>query len=136
MAAGCHRRLKMALAEREELRRVGRENERYSWRRWHVLAAFNFEFDDIDVDVPLGELLVEASKETPLARDVDPRCLGRRVRLSQPTPGCGDGHLVQPRCLATPGLEGHAGTRLHSWGGGRGIGDQRSRIPELRANRQ
>ena len=28
-------------------------------------AAFNFELDDIDVDVPLGELLVEASKETP-----------------------------------------------------------------------
>ena len=31
----------------------------------HVKAAFNFEFDDIDVDVPLGELLVEASRETP-----------------------------------------------------------------------
>jgi hypothetical protein len=30
-----------------------------------VKAAFNFEFDDIDIDVPLGELLVEASKETP-----------------------------------------------------------------------
>ena len=31
----------------------------------HVRAAFNFEFDDIDIDVPLEELLVEASKETP-----------------------------------------------------------------------
>ena len=31
----------------------------------HVKAAFNFEFDDIDIDVPLEELLVEASKETP-----------------------------------------------------------------------
>ena len=30
-----------------------------------VKAAFNFEFDDIDIDVPLEELLVEASKETP-----------------------------------------------------------------------
>ena len=31
----------------------------------HVKVAFNFEFDDIDIDVPLEELLVEASKETP-----------------------------------------------------------------------
>ena len=31
----------------------------------HVKAAFNFEFDDIDIDVPMGELLVEASKEAP-----------------------------------------------------------------------
>ena len=31
----------------------------------HLKAAFNFEFDDIDVDVPLEELLVEASKNTP-----------------------------------------------------------------------
>ena len=31
----------------------------------HVKAAFNFEFDDIDIDVPLEELLVETSKETP-----------------------------------------------------------------------
>ena len=34
----------------------------------HVKAAFNFEFDDIDIDVPLEELLVEASKETPCWR--------------------------------------------------------------------
>ena len=34
----------------------------------HVKAAFNFEFDDIDIDVPLEELLVEASKETSLWR--------------------------------------------------------------------
>ena len=31
----------------------------------HVKTGFNFEFDDIDIDVPLGELLVEASKDTP-----------------------------------------------------------------------
>ena len=31
----------------------------------HVKAAFNYEFDDIDIDVPLEELLVEASKDTP-----------------------------------------------------------------------
>ena len=34
----------------------------------HVKAAFNFEFDDIDIDVPLEELLIEASKETPRCR--------------------------------------------------------------------
>ena len=31
----------------------------------HVKAAFNFEFDHIDIDVPMGEFLVEASKDTP-----------------------------------------------------------------------
>ena len=65
--AGCYRRLKMTLAEREELRRVGRENNATAGLVCpaHVKAAFNFEFDDIDIDVPLEELLVEASKETP-----------------------------------------------------------------------
>ena len=65
--AGCYRRLKMTLAEREELRRVGREYNAAPGVVCpaHVKAAFNFELDDIDVDVPLGELLVEASKETP-----------------------------------------------------------------------
>ena len=65
--AGCHRRVKMTLAEREELRRVGRENNATAVVvcPTDVKAAFNFEFDDIDIDVPLGELLVEASKETP-----------------------------------------------------------------------
>ena len=64
--AGCHRRVKMTLAEREELRRVGRENNATAGIVCpaHVRAAFNFEFDYIDIDVPLGELLVEASKET------------------------------------------------------------------------
>ena len=64
---GCHHRIKMTLAEREELRRVGRENNATAGIVCpaHVRAAFNFEFDDIDIDVPLGELLVEASKETP-----------------------------------------------------------------------
>ena len=65
--AGCHRRLKMTLAEREELRRVGRENNATAGLVCpaDVKAAFNFEFDDIDIDVPLGEFLVEASKDTP-----------------------------------------------------------------------
>ena len=64
---GCHYQLKMTLAEREELRRVGRENSATAGLVCpaHVKAAFNFEFDDIDIDVPLEELLVEASKETP-----------------------------------------------------------------------
>ena len=65
--AGCHRRLKMTLGEREELRRVGWENNATAGLVCpaHVRAAFNFEFDEIDIDVPLGELLVEASKENP-----------------------------------------------------------------------
>ena len=65
--ASCHRRLKMTLAQREELMRVGRENNATAGLVCpaHVKAAFNFEFDDIDIDVPLGELLVEVSKETP-----------------------------------------------------------------------
>ena len=65
--AGCHRRLSMTLAEREELRRVGRENNATAGIVCpaDVKAAFNFEFDDINIDVPLAELLVEASKETP-----------------------------------------------------------------------
>ena len=65
--AGCHRRLKMTFAERKELRRVGRENNATAGLVCpaDVKAAFNFEFDDIDIDVPLGELLVEASKDTP-----------------------------------------------------------------------
>ena len=65
--AACYRRLKMTLAQRDELRRVGRENNATAGVACpaHVRAAFNFEFDDIDIDVPLEELLVEASKETP-----------------------------------------------------------------------
>ena len=57
----------MTLAEREELRRVGRENNATAGIvcSADVKAVFNFELDDIDIDVLLGELLVEASKETP-----------------------------------------------------------------------
>ena len=64
---GCHRRIKMTLAEREELRRVGRENNATAGVVCpiDVRAAFNVEFDDIDIDVPMGEFLVEASKDTP-----------------------------------------------------------------------
>ena len=50
-----------------------------------VKAAFNLEFDDIDIDVPLGELLVEASKDTP-------RCRGCRVNRT-----------ASPRRPVTPG---------------------------------
>ena len=65
--AGCHRRLKMTLAQREELRRAGREHNATAGLVCpaDVKAAFNFEFDDIDIDVPMGEFLVEASKDTP-----------------------------------------------------------------------
>ena len=91
--AGCHRRLKMTLAEREELRRVGREHHATAGLVCpaHVRAAFNFEFDDIDIDVPLGELLVEASKDTPRWRVMLtplPGAVGEPD--SQSTPGSGD----------------------------------------------
>ena len=83
---GCHRRLKMTLAEREELRRVGRENNATAGPVCpaHVKAAFNFEFDHIDIDVPLEEFLVEASKDTPRSRDVPKAepALGKPVFLN------------------------------------------------------
>ena len=57
----------------------------------HVKAAFNFEFDDIDIDVPLEELLVEASKETPRWRVMlTPMPGAAGEQDSQPTPGSGD----------------------------------------------
>ena len=56
----------------------------------HVKAAFNFEFDDIDIDVPLEELLVEASKETP----------GWRVMLTSLPPAA-----EEPDNQSTPGWE-------------------------------
>ena len=91
--AGCHSRLKMTLAEREELRRVGRENNATAGLVCpaHVRAAFNFEFDDIDIDVPLEELLVEASKETPRWRVMLTPLPGTAAEPdSQSTPGSGD----------------------------------------------
>ena len=90
--AGCHRRLKMTLGEREELRRVGRENNAAAGLVCpaHVRAAFNFEFDDIDIDVPLEELLVEASRETPRWRVMLTPLPGATGETdSQPTPGRG-----------------------------------------------
>ena len=90
---GCHRRLKMTLAEREELRRVGRENNAEAGLVCpaHVKAAFNFEFDDIDIDVPLEELLVESSKETPRWRVMLNPLPGAAGELdSQSMPGSGD----------------------------------------------
>ena len=99
--AGCHRRLKMTLGEREELRRMGRENNATAGVVCpaHVRAAFNFEFDDIDIDVPLEEFLVEASKATPRWRviltplpeaagkpDCQPRRGGETGLSSSPAP--------------------------------------------------
>ena len=65
--AGCHQRLKMTPEQREELRRVGRERNAVAGIVCPrcVKAAFNFEYDDIDIDVPLEEYLVEAARETP-----------------------------------------------------------------------
>ena len=80
----------MTLAEREELRRVGHENKATAGVVCpaHVKAAFDFEFDDIDVDVPLGELLVEAAKDTPRWRVMLTPLPGTTGELdSQSTPG-------------------------------------------------
>ena len=91
--ASCHRRLKMTLAGREDLRRVGRENNATAGLVCpaHVKAAFNFEFDDIDIDVPLEELLVEASKATPRWRVILTPLPGAAGEPdSQSTPGPGD----------------------------------------------
>ena len=65
--SGCHRRLKMTPEEREELRRVGREHKAVAGIICprDVKAAFDFEYDDIDIEVPLEEYLVEAARETP-----------------------------------------------------------------------
>ena len=65
--SGCHRRLKMTHDEREELRRTGAENSATAGLVCpaHVKAAFNFELDHVDLDVPLEEYLVEAAKDTP-----------------------------------------------------------------------
>ena len=90
---GCHRRVKTTLAEREELRRVGRENNATAGVvcPTDVKAAFNFEFDDIDIDVPMGEFLVEASKETPRWRVILTPLPGAAGDPdSQSTPGRGD----------------------------------------------
>ena len=91
--AGWHRRLRMTLAEREELRRLGGENNATAGLvcPLHVKAAFNFEFDDIDVNVPHGELLVEAAKDTPHWRVMLTPLPGAAGELaSQSTPGYGD----------------------------------------------
>ncbi len=91
--AGCHRRLRVTLAQREELRRAGRESNATAGLVCpvRVKAAFNFEFDDIDIDVLLGELLVEASKDTPRWRVMLTPLPGATGEPDgQPTPGWGD----------------------------------------------
>ena len=83
----------MTLAEREQLRRAGREHNATAGLVCpaHVKAAFNYEFDDIDIDVPLGEFLVEASKDIPRWRVMlTPLPGAAREPESQSTPGSED----------------------------------------------
>ena len=90
---GCHYQRKMTLAEREELRQMGRENNATAGLVCpaHMKAAFNFEFDDIDIDVPLEELLVEASKEFPRWRVMLAPLPGAESELNvQAAPSRGD----------------------------------------------
>ena len=95
--AGCQRRVKMTLAEREELRRVGRDDNATAAVVCpaDVEAAFNFEFefefDDIDIDVPPEEFLVEASRATPRWRVILTPLPGAAGDPDgQPTPRWGD----------------------------------------------
>ena len=91
--AGCHRRIKMTLGEREELRRVGHEHNATAGIVCpaHVKAAFDFDFDDIDINVPLEEFLVEASTDTPRWRVMlTPLPGAGGAPDSQPTQGRGD----------------------------------------------
>ena len=70
----------------------------------HVKAAFNFEFDDIDIDVPLEELLVEASKETPRWRVMLTPVAGTAGELdSQLTPGRETGSFCSPTLACSSG---------------------------------
>ena len=111
--AGCHYQLKMTLAEREELRRVGRENNAATGLVCpaHVKAAFNFEFDDIDIDVPMGEFLVEASKDTPRWRVMLTPLPGRRVsRTANPRQGGETGLSSSPAPACSP--RGNTGVLL------------------------
>ena len=88
---GCHRRIKMTLAEREELRRVGRENNATAGIVCPADVKASFEFDDIDIDVPLEELLIEASTDTPRWSVMLTPLLGVAGEPdSQSTPGRGD----------------------------------------------
>ena len=91
--AGCHRRLRMTPEQREDLRRVGREHDAVAGIVCPrcVKAAFDFEYDYIDIDVPLEEYLVEAARETPRWR----------VMLS-PLPKTGE----EPEGHGGPGQEG------------------------------
>ena len=82
--------------DQDDLRRTRETEAGWSREQRHygvvcparVKTAFNFEFDDIDIDVPLEEFLVEASKDTP------------RWRLMlTPLPGAAD----EPDSQSTPG---------------------------------
>ena len=81
------------LAQREELSRVGREDNATAGIVCpvHVKAAFNYEFDDIDIDAPPGKLLVEASRDTPRWRVMLSSLQGAAGEPeSQSAPGRGD----------------------------------------------
>ena len=90
---------KMALTEREELRRVGRENHATAGLVCpaHVRAAFNFEFDDIDIDVPpRGTPGRGVQGNSPLARDVDPLPGATGRRTASPRKGGETGSFSLP----------------------------------------
>ena len=86
--SGCHRHLKMTLAEREELRRTGAENNATACLVCpaHVKAAFNFELEHVDLDVTLEEYLVEVARDTPRWRvmltPILPEAGGADVQIS------------------------------------------------------
>ena len=70
-----------------------------------VKAAFNFEFDDIDIDVPLGGTPGRGVQgNSPLARDADPATRGYGWAGKPVHAGVGrQGYLIHPRRPAAPG---------------------------------
>ena len=112
---GCHYQRKITLSEREELRRVGRENNATAGLMCpaHVRAAFNFEFEDIDIDVPLEELLVEAAKDTPRWRVMLTPLPGAAGETdSQSTQGA-ETRLSNPSAPADSSRENSGNFRVH-----------------------
>ena len=71
----------MTLAQTRGTQASGTGEQRYrgaSSAPTDVKAAFNFEFDDIDIDVPMERIPGRGVQgHSPLARDADPAARGR-----------------------------------------------------------
>ncbi len=64
--AGCHRRRKVSIEERQRLREEGEKTGQQTACSAPSCVKKAFENpDEHDLDIPLGELVVEAVKESP-----------------------------------------------------------------------